>query len=93
MTATDYTSTIGTIAGDGKIHLAHGMSDRQTILCRFGRASERTNNTIAAVPEGADVCEVLHAHQIKMASLCKNCFSAGMRKRYAATIRTAISQP
>lgn len=82
MTATDYVTTIGIIAGSGKVHLAHGTG-RQTILCRFGAASESTIDTIAVVPEDADVCDVLHAHQIKMSRLCKNCFSIGLRKRYA----------
>ena len=84
----NYTQTIGTITGSGKVHLAHGNGDRQNILCRFDAASEPTSHTIAEIPEDADVCVVLRANNVKMAHLCKNCFSIGLRKRLLATLRS-----
>lgn len=81
-----YINTIGTIANSGKVHLAHG-SAQQAILCRFGHASKTIDRTIAEIPEGTDVCDVLRAHRIAAAKLCANCFSVGLRKRYASIMR------
>lgn len=87
----DYTTTIGTVAGSGQVHLAHG-TDSQHILCRFGAAKMATSVTLAEIPEGADTCDVLLDAEVKMSKLCKNCFPIRTRERYRAAIRRAIAE-
>lgn len=91
MSTKDYTRTIGTVAGSGQVHLAHGISE-QHILCRFGRAKRATTRTIAEIPENADICDVLLAAEVKVSKLCKQCFCIRTRKRYSAHIKLAIAE-
>lgn len=91
-TATDYATTIGTVAGSGQVHLAQGHIDRQHILCRFGAAKTYTTETISVIPDDGDFRDTLLGAEVKISKLCKNCFSMEMRKHYQARIRQAIAE-
>lgn len=90
MSESDYRTTIGRIAQDRKVHLAHGVGT-QHILCRNGAGKLATAITIAEIPADADACDVLLANEIKLSHLCLHCFSIRLRARYRALIKAAIA--
>jgi len=90
MSTGEYTTTIGRVDSDRKVHLAHGVND-QAILCRFGAARQTTTVTLAEIPADADACDVLLAAEVAISHLCRNCFPVRTRARYSARIKAAIA--
>jgi hypothetical protein len=91
MTASTVITTIGTVAGSGKVHIALGQPACQHITCRFGPAKLATTTTLAECPDGDDICDILLAAEVKISRLCKSCFSIRLRVRYQAHIRQALA--
>lgn len=92
MSESEYRTTIGRIAEDRKVHLAHGVG-AQHILCRNGSARRETTTTLAELGDDVDTCVVLLVAEVKLSHLCANCFSIRLRARYRALIQAAIAIP
>lgn len=87
---TDCTTTIGTTATGGKVHIAHGLRpESQRITCRFGRSTKYLKTTIATLTgEGAAATmKVLEENKIPHTKLCENCFTPTLRIGYSRHLR------